>query len=1056
MKKLLLLLSLLTISFTYALAYVPASGNMNPFAYDLKSTYEEENMKLTFEFKVNAPAISIRVYAKDSQDRTYLLATYTPASNAAIPISIYEQVLLKDKSLPIGEDFTWYVDVEGRVHDNVEFYSNSNKLWYPTSIDIDNNPENPNFGTVFCIEGRYAATNDTQLPYKYKSTYDNNKEGLYMMYPYGEMRRLPIKELDGYGIGTNTERYGYNGGNTFKGMHSFTYNGTTKDTGFAPCRVRVSDDGRVFVSAMSSTGRVLWEIPRECFSTTNHDIWNAAKNWKKIIAVENANTKKGTNDNLYSTLNETFIAGPNVGFDVRGSGSDLQLLMLSGSNAAIVDASNHNGEFRCDEYNLGRKQLWNTSPNREVFTGTVLMHNASQVQYDKNGNVYMCQYRAYDGSITLMKVDKNGTKTTILTDGFHRCGAMRFSNDFSKLALTSKGPAYGGGLSIYDVDKSGNLDLNTKNEINIVSQVGQSMMDFAWDYAGNLYVAADLADGADENSPGRCIAIYAMPNNNGKNIVSTPAASRYNFSTKYSVTWHNLFLHNQDVADDVFNRSNQNTRLWRLIQVGLSKYHIEAGGTKSDVKDYADKINGSRKLLAVQEFFNVSSSADFLAEDHRFMWLGRYLSETTEAALTESSFKYLDELINQTGSFVEKGKPENWRPLFTKTVMGLNDKLPPNAYLPITWNVDSESYMTDHWVTSWGYGEGNLAVEDLFTENPETSGWNRTSRPAQWYHFNTVKNHYSMLGHLFMSNDSHILAWRRDSQTGDIVHRVTEPGMKLYATYVRKNIDENDKDVDLSVDAYDVKNNDLFQLFDNRNYVPNNPTKIPTHNLTVTRRLVAGMYNTICLPLVDKDKDYLDLTLLTVDHPLAYDNGNGAEVLKFTGVTSTVNTTGKKITLLNFERVTQMYVGEPYLVKLREGATDLTEDIPFNTVSCRPEEHPVTLDGLIFNPTINPTTIPAGSIILVADNRLALTTEEGQMAGLRGYFTVAPAQAKEIAEQAADGRVVFSVKQPVTTSVVDVQQPEVQTVQKILEDGNIYIIRGNEKYDLMGRLQSKQ
>ena len=78
------------------------------------------------------------------------------------------------------------------------------------------------------------------------------------------------------------------------------------------------------------------------------------------------------------------------------------------------------------------------------------------------------------------------------------------------------------------------------------------------------------------------------------------------------------------------------------------------------------------------------------------------------------------------------------------------------------------------------------------------------------------------------------------------------------------------------------------------------------------------------------------------------------------------------------------------------------------------------------------------------------------MAGLRGYFTVAPAQAKEIAEQAADGRVVFSVKQPVTTSVVDVQQPEVQTVQKILEDGKIYIIRGNEKYDLMGRLQSKQ
>ena len=75
------------------------------------------------------------------------------------------------------------------------------------------------------------------------------------------------------------------------------------------------------------------------------------------------------------------------------------------------------------------------------------------------------------------------------------------------------------------------------------------------------------------------------------------------------------------------------------------------------------------------------------------------------------------------------------------------------------------------------------------------------------------------------------------------------------------------------------------------------------------------------------------------------------------------------------------------------------------------------------------------------------------MAGLRGYFTVDPVQAKEIAEQAADGRVLFSVKRPVSTSVVVAPESEKQNapkVQKLLHDGQIYIIRDNQTYTITG------
>jgi hypothetical protein len=273
--------------------------------------------------------------------------------------------------------------------------------------------------------------------------------------------------------------------------------------------------------------------------------------------------------------------------------------------------------------------------------------------------------------------------------------------------------------------------------------------------------------------------------------------------------------------------------------------------------------------------------------------------------------------------------------------------------------------------------------------------------------------------------------------------------MELHASYVLKNIDEEDR---VDVSKYDASNDDVIQLMLNRHWVNLNPdpTVVPKHDLTVTRKLQAGMFNTICLPF------RVDLTTWTdygtYDHPL-----KGAEAYRFAGTTtSTYNESGEPVTVLNFEKVTVLEPGVPYLIKLKEGNGDVVADMPFMDVACYTSLTPSVGGGLIFQPTINPTEVPAGSLILVANNRLAQTTEDGKMNGMRGYFMIDPNNpllADDIAEQAKDGRVYLSFQKPVTTSVPlapEAEQPSAPKVRKVMYNGQIYILRGEEVYTITG------
>jgi hypothetical protein len=107
----------------------------------------------------------------------------------------------------------------------------------------------------------------------------------------------------------------------------------------------------------------------------------------------------------------------------------------------------------------------------------------------------------------------------------------------------------------------------------------------------------------------------------------------------------------------------------------------------------------------------------------------------------------------------------------------------------------------------------------------------------------------------------------------------------------------------------------------------------------------------------------------------------------------------------------------------------------------------VTINGVTFHGVMNPSTIDntnyENNLFLVADNRLAtiVNKDKVNILGLRAFFTVDPNK--------VPGKIVLRLPEKTVTSVptfsIDTLKPT-----KYLWNGQIYIQRGNNVYDLSG------
>lgn len=471
MKKITLFIAVLAMSvMSYAL---------NPFAYALSSSLSEDGATLTVKYSLNAAATAVNVVVLDGEE---VVKTVDCSAKGLVAGAYTAEI--PTEGFPTGKNLTWKVEVKGTSVTAPTQETKIYSLYHPSAVDIDNNPENETFGLILSNEAMQSIKgNDSKATYKDYLSY-NIGAGIFAFTPAFE----PIKNASG--------TYGYNGGNEF----TKTMPGSTS-TAYAPRRIRISEDGRIFVTSLNQDGTYLWEV-----NPKNLDEWTPIFKGSSVNDIAEVVDASGN-----------VIAGPNVGFDVKGSGENLKLLMMN---------TNKNGwsfvfsAYNTYEYNLGTATSWSTVPTKKVFGGKyIISYTSAQVEYDNEGGVWICQNRsaASDAQPSLIHINAAGVEDYKEVLNARANAGIRFNKDFTKLFIATTGKK----ITYYAVSKDadGKPVLTEEGTIS-TTVIGTNINDIAFDYAGNLYTCGNSSEK---------LAAWAMPYSGE---VVTPAASKYAFELK--------------------------------------------------------------------------------------------------------------------------------------------------------------------------------------------------------------------------------------------------------------------------------------------------------------------------------------------------------------------------------------------------------------------------------------------------------------------------------------------------------------------------------------------
>ena len=248
-------------------------------------------------------------------------------------------------------------------------------------------------------------------------------------------------------------------------------------------------------------------------------------------------------------------------------------------------------------------------------------------------------------------------------------------------------------------------------------------------------------------------------------------------------------------------------------------------------------------------------------------------------------------------------------------------------------------------------------------------------------------------------------------------------------------------------------------------------TKV-SRKVDVERKLIGGTYNTMFLPFgingqgtVKKDDDgnyisgsgicgkkyYLNQVVDDDGNPLL-DPATTSILVYDTAEIENVG--GEEVIAFNFHEYAEADSLElllPYQPFLIKPANDITVRMHFwsalmqapANAGARTSAVQAFVEGVLA-PTVIPVN-PEGdnTLILVADNRLAKVTTQGEMLGLRLYFTVP----KDVSPSAQS---IIRVNNA-PAGIDDIETPQQgAAVIKIMQNGNIYIIRNGVTYTITG------
>ena len=220
------------------------------------------------------------------------------------------------------------------------------------------------------------------------------------------------------------------------------------------------------------------------------------------------------------------------------------------------------------------------------------------------------------------------------------------------------------------------------------------------------------------------------------------------------------------------------------------------------------------------------------------------------------------------------------------------------------------------------------------------------------------------------------------------------------------------------------------------------------NGLDLYRPFQGGMFNTICLPFK------LDLTTLPANHPL-----KDATLKEYKGLQLQGGVGEEKVLELIFADVVGdvILANTPYLIQPKENynsiirfATPTLTNTTGNEVYGEDETntYSISYQGVIpYKKSLAPTVVDGESLtlILVADNRLAVLTGAGDMYGFRGYF-----QLHQPLPRGMQTRITTS--KGTTTNTTIVVDGKKVNVNKFLREGRVYIRMGESLYTVDGQL----
>ena len=455
--------------FAIALLASVVSFALNPFAYGLSSSLSDDGVTLTVNYSLNANATSVNVVILNGEDVVATLPSDgTTKGDHSMRVSAID--------LPKNVSLTWKVEVNGNSVDKPTQETTAYNLYCPHGLAIDKDPESEYFGRILVADAMQIV--------KDKAGYlgSGKGAGLYVFAPDF----------------TNDGKV-YNGGLDFTRKLA--------SNGYQPYRVKISEDGRIFVSSLDLNGVVVWEVSKDL------------QTWTPVIA----GTNDATDYNIYDA-GGNFVAGLNCSMDVTGKGEDLKLLLYSTNNKGI--AFNQSG-YRLDEYALGTATTWTGTP-KNILTGGkyALVHTNTEFIYDGEGGYWFGASRGGNaGQPNLVHINAEGvedyrdeTNTYYGGDGVLLHKGMLIKGRQTTVDFITLGK-----------DAEGKPTLTSKWNIT-ADKIGRNKNEFAVDYADNLYVVGNS---------GEKIIAYALPYS-GK--VSTPAAAKYAFelqevqATVYTIT----------------------------------------------------------------------------------------------------------------------------------------------------------------------------------------------------------------------------------------------------------------------------------------------------------------------------------------------------------------------------------------------------------------------------------------------------------------------------------------------------------------------------------------